>query len=227
MEWIGQILALYSAAEINVEHLDLLGGEPLLHSELQGIVEGVCRWRDVFHELRILTNGTIVPEDALLDTILRREIPFLMIVSDYGSLSPRSAEVRKRVEDHGLRCRVDRYHDSGQYFGGWVSYGQDGIVEGTTEERYRGCAFCRSGTVEGFRDRLYPCVRNLALDSTGRVEIPTGDRVDLRDGFAENVRKLRDFMTRQTPYVACEHCTGLCENAIRYPAAIQKQKESD
>ena len=123
VERIGQILALYSAAEINVEHLDLVGGEPLLHSELPGIVEGVCRWRDVFHELRILTNGTIVPEDALLDTILRQEIPFLMIVSDYGVLSPRSVEVSRRVEDHGLRCRVDRYHDSGQYFGGWVSYG--------------------------------------------------------------------------------------------------------
>ena len=49
----------------------------------------------------------------------------------------------------------------------------------------------------------------------------------MRHGFTEYLRNLHDFMTRQIPYAACEHCTGLCENAIRYPAAIQKQKEFD
>lgn len=224
MEQVEQILALYSAAGIYVEHLDLLGGEPLLHPQLADIVDTVCRRGEMFHELRILTNGTVLPEEELLETISRQTVPFLMILSDYGSLSPRTAEVCGRLEAHGLRYRVDRYHGSGQYFDGWVSYGQDGIVEGTAEERYRNCAFFQSGTAESFQDRLYPCVRALALDSTGRAEIPAEDYIDLRDAFGENVRKLRSFTTRETPYQTCVRCTGLCENAIRYPAAKQAER---
>lgn len=218
---IEKILALYTAADIYIEHLDLLGGEPLLHPELADIIDGVCQHRDVFHELRILTNGTLLPQKALIETIKRKDIPFLMIVSDYGALSPKAAQVCGTLETYGLPYRVDRYHDDGQYFGGWVSYGQDGILTGTAEQRYQGCAFRDSGTVEAFQECLYPCVKNLALHATGRSELPAEDYIDLRDDFDGNVKKLLSFTTRTAPYAACETCTGLCANALRYPAAEQ------
>lgn len=223
-EVIGQvkkILELYTAAGVDIEHLDLLGGEPLLHPELTGIIDGIWEYHHVFRELRILTNGTLLPPDSLLKTIRGKAVPFFMIISDYGSLSPRAAQVCELLEEYGLNYRVDRYHDEGQYFGGWVSYGLDGIVTGTAEERYRSCVFHNSGTTQAFCGRLYPCVKSLSLHAAGREEIPAEDYIDLRDPFEENVKKLSSFMVRETPYAACEHCTGLCADAVRYPAARQ------
>ena len=222
-EQIEKVLALYTAADIYIEHLDLLGGEPLLHPELMDIVGQICRFRDIFHELRILTNGTLLPPKGLLETIKCKNVPFLMIVSDYGKLSPKVTQVCEILETHGLNYRVDRYHDSGQYFGGWVSYGQDGIFTGTVETRYQECAFHHSGTAEVFQECLYPCVRNLAMHATGRSDIPAEDYINLWDDFEENVKKLYGFIKRTAPYTACEDCTGLCANALRYPAAEQKE----
>lgn len=231
VDQIQKILTLYIDAGVYIEHLDFLGGEPLLHPDFNNIhsdiIEKICKFSDSFHEMRILTNGTLLPKEELLQTIkaANEKMNFLMIISDYGSLSPKTDEICELLKKYGLNFRVDRYSGDSQYFGGWVSYGQDGIVSGTTEERYQECAFYQSGVAEVFDGLLFPCPRALALHITGRSILPEAEYINLHDEHTENVKKLSAFLIREVPYAACKNCTGLCKGATRYPAATQLVKK--
>ena len=220
---VKQALDIYKNAGVYVTHLDLLGGEPLLHPELLDIIRGVYQYRDMFHELRILTNGTLIPDETLLKGIqkLDQTMKVFFIVSNYGQLSARFDRICALLEERGINYRVDEYSGDDQYFGGWVSYGQDGIVQGTTEARFRGCAFCHSGVAEIFDGKLFPCVRTLALHTTGREVLPEDEYIVLQDSLEINTKKLSSFMKREVPFSCCEHCTGLNKSAKRYPAARQ------
>lgn len=229
IDQIEKTIALYVQAGIAVTHLDLLGGEPLLHPELIQIIDGIYKYKDTFHELRILTNGTVMPTAELLQAIKKKsaEMPFLMIISDYGSLSPKTDEICGMLKEFGLKYRIDHYNGEEQYFDGWVSYGQDGMVSGTAKERYQECAFYQSGTVEVFDGLLFPCVRALALHTTGRVILRKDEYIDIYEPQEKNVEKLSGFINREAPYAVCGNCSGLCQSAIRYPAAKQMKGERD
>ncbi|MCI8650075.1 MAG: radical SAM protein [Anaerotruncus sp.] len=227
LEQVQEILALYTAAEIPIKHLDLLGGEPLLHPELTELIKAIYPYRAIFHELRILTNGTILPSEELLQTLksLKNEMAFQMIVADYGKFSPKNAEICRLLEQYGILYRVDCYNGDNQYWDGWVSYGQDGILQDTAAQRFRECAFYHSGTAEVFDGLLFPCVRALALHTTNRIMLPETEYINLQEKRSVNRLKLLSYFTQEQPYSVCAGCSGLCARARRYPAAKQLTRE--
>ena len=224
LENIKRLLVIYDESGINIAHIDLLGGEPLLHPDLEGVLKGLCTFDCALREVRILTNSTIAPTIALLESIknVQEKMRFLFILADYGELSVYLMEWVHRLEEFDIAYRIDSYTGDKQYFGGWVSYGADGSVgEKRTQERYDECAFCHSGVTEVCGSFAYPCTKALALMATGRKQLLSEEYIDLNDEMTVNIQKMKAFISRRDAYAICEECTGLSDAAVRYPAAEQ------
>ena len=52
-----------------IENLTFSGGEPLWHPNIYDVTEYCLKYREKFGDLRIFSNGTIVPEQRLVDLI--------------------------------------------------------------------------------------------------------------------------------------------------------------
>ena len=70
-----------------VHHVALQGGEPLVHKDLEQVIEGVAAIPNLLF-IDIVTNGTMVPKDQLISTLSKNGVAIW--VSDYGSFSPKS-----------------------------------------------------------------------------------------------------------------------------------------
>jgi hypothetical protein len=218
--------------EGGVQHLDILGGEPLLHPHLADILEGICAFRGKFPEIRLLTNCTVMPKDRLMRTISHIQeagFRFMFILANYGILSTRFDKIHSLLKSNGVPYRIDEYSGENQYFGGWVSYGQGREKPlGTAMEIFENCAFCRSGVGELYDGKLYPCIRLLALHATGRISSFSAcddEYIDVFTGEYEyNKKKWKEFVARTEPFSICAKCGGLSVDAFRYPAAEQFQR---
>ena len=61
--------------------LQIHGGEPLLHSEIDKILAYVLTYKDKISIIKIVTNGTVMPSRKLLDVISRQNV--VICVSNY------------------------------------------------------------------------------------------------------------------------------------------------
>ena len=82
-----------------VHHVALQGGEPLVHKDLEQVIEGVAAIPNLLF-IDIVTNGTMVPRDPLISTLSKNGVAIW--VSDYGSFSPKKYELARRCETHGV-----------------------------------------------------------------------------------------------------------------------------
>lgn len=218
---VNSALNLYTGG---VPHLDFLGGEPLLHPELSEIISGMLPFQKKFSEIRILTNSTLLPNERLIQTVKEAEaqdVRVLFILGNYGKLSVQYERLAAMLDEQKISYRTDLYSGEHQYFSGWVSYGQDALPVENIEQVYSDCGFCRSGVLELFDGKVYPCVRLLALHATGRIFLPKDEYIDLSDEANYNREKFISYKTRSASYSGCKMCSGLGKSSKRYPAAEQ------
>ena len=92
-----------------VSGFGLLGGEPFLHPELYEILTHLCgRYAGRIGEISIITNGTIVPDQRLLELMARHNVR--VHISDYSKAVPyaeKQAQVVRALMDSGVDYRVN------------------------------------------------------------------------------------------------------------------------
>lgn len=76
-----------------VENIAVTGGEPLLRSDICEILEEICKHKEAFGNMRIVTNGTIIPSEYLLDYIKSENIT--LEVTDYSVGLSRINEIER------------------------------------------------------------------------------------------------------------------------------------
>ncbi|EOS34853.1 hypothetical protein C804_01176 [Lachnospiraceae bacterium A4] len=81
--------------------MNLYGGEPFLHPQLCEIIDILANYRDRIGYLGIITNGTIIPDEKVIDALKRYNIG--ISISDYT----KSIDYADKLEE---LCRVLEYH---------------------------------------------------------------------------------------------------------------------
>jgi hypothetical protein len=93
-----------------ISKLVLLGGEPMLHKEFTQIIEFLFNtYSEKFDVLTIITNGTVLPKDELID-VCKRYKNIIISISDYNlnnSYSVKLNKVESCFEKNGIK--VERY----------------------------------------------------------------------------------------------------------------------
>ncbi|GHS96339.1 hypothetical protein AGMMS50276_14570 [Synergistales bacterium] len=218
----------------SVKHVDLMGGEPLLHPAISDIVKKIATFDNKPAQIRILTNGAVVPDDTLLKTIsiiMASGTDFLFYLDNYGSISTKTDDIKNKLTVAQIPYREVVYYGDEQFSNGWVDYRFDEAIptqksqtNQEIQQVYDECFFSTADMWELNNGKLFPCAYTVTSDALGRKCSEYGEYLDLRDStlsISEKRKILHNWTTRKEYYSACRYCGGLRRNSPRYIAAEQ------
>lgn len=214
-----QIDRLFTLAD-GVTMFDITGGEPLLRKDLHQLVRRLYeRYGDRVGDLRIMTNGTLVPDGELLES-LKLWGERVRVVVDHYAVSRRCWEAAGALEAAGIPFEVRDYLND-LHCDGWVDYGDFSKKHDPAEAKkvFDACVVTKLDffvcLVDGV---LYSCARARLLQERGITR--EGLDIMTLPSNEEGRSALREFLNR-TALESCAYCNGLCENSARFMPAEQ------
>lgn len=198
--------------------LPLLGGEPLVYKQLAEILDYLgLRYRDKIGVLQIITNGTIVPNDALIASLRKNDGE--IYISDYGKHSCNVKKIKEVAKENNIRCYAPQIEH-------WVIANK--IVDGATRDSadtqssFDRCTERTWRTIWG--NKLFGCVVLPNLYELHAVPDMSENYLDLSKGASPD--EIRKFIESISALPACRYCLG---DAPSYrgepvPPAIQTEK---
>lgn len=210
----------------HVERIDVSGGEALLHPDIARILEYATHFERQFDSLRVISNGTVLPNVELLELLQRHGDKYGFLVDDYGSLSPQKATTLDLLDKYKIPYKVNVYHGDNQYCGGWIDFGGFENRDYTNEELnrvFKNCHTSENPCITLFEGAAYFCVRSMCGYKFGHYELSPDERIDLtNNGEPLDINRKKAAEFGKHPPVGCMYCNGFdTENSERFPAAEQ------
>ena len=216
----------------SVEYFTVTGGEPFLYKDLPNLFERLLPYKDRFEKLQIITNGTIVPSNEVLDVLKKFGDKFYTIyIDNYGKeLSKKIPEIEAVLKENDLPYYIRDYCTKNAYCGGWVDMGDMYSELHTMEEAqelYEKCAVPKWGFCSIIADDIwYPCDSVFRRLDLGQKVDPS-DYIDFTDTTLtieqqrEKFRRIYDEKCLES----CKYCNGLCKDSVRIKPAEQLTPE--
>lgn len=213
-----------------VDHVDkftISGGEALLHHDLPKIIDFLAQYINHIGMLEILTNGTIVPSERLLES-LSVSPKVNILVNDYGpDLSSKVPEIIRTLENCQIAYRYREQNANFAHCGGWVDISDlqyKASSDEQIERRFRNCAYPGAFRCFAiFGDKAYICGVYLRCKATGVIPDCPSEYVDFSDNNRESredqIKKIQKFFDK--PYSSCAYCNGFCPENERFIPAEQ------
>lgn len=212
-------LTAMSNAVDEINQLIVSGGEPLMQKQLPDLMAFILGL-DKVREVILITNGTIVPNEALC-AVLVREPRLRVLVNHYGDCSRKVDEVTATLSRHGLRFEIlDKNRTEV-----WQDIGDKTKRHQSAETLRTYFDACGFQDCKSLRDgKFYGCSFSHYFAELGIHEPDDRDYVDLlHNSTEENRRQIRQIY--ELDYVAaCDHCLPPWERAV-IPAGEQLPKD--
>jgi len=209
-----------------VQELHLIGGEPLLYKQLPRLIAEIgSQYRNKIGEFAIATNGTLVPDEAVLEQAKRYDV--LFTISDYRGSAAFSGreqvdEILSKLERWDIAYRIGNKSVWFDFNGGIP---EDVSTEDTLEKRFQKCFFRNRGL---YLDRLYYCQHQYGCFRAGRgVDDPEG-RFDLSEAAGDDKARLFRFELGALPrgyLLQCAGCGGFERLNTHFIAAAAQRTE--
>jgi len=187
----------------------ILGGEPFIYKELPSVVEKLASY-DNCSKIIIFTNGTIVPQEDMIDCLRDKNV--IVMISDYGEVSRNKGSLIKLLEDKQIPFvleKIDTWQDCAK-----IKYRERSKDE--LKQIFGNC--CVFDVLTLLHGKLYRCP--FAAHTENLDAIPTRENIDLmkdvnlRDGI-HKISSYKDFIQ------ACNYCNGRDFNVGGVKAAEQ------
>lgn len=206
---------------------EITGGEPLVRKDLAELLDYLVQYKKKFGRIRLLSNGTIIPNDEVVDAIKKFGKQADVLVDDYGvDKSINAAEAVKKWSINGISCIHRKQDQDNLHCGGWVDFGDLSLKNSSEEaETLFSKCFVPSKIGGGV------CVGRDGLISTCRVveQCRYFGVVDNPDEYLsvfdstsveEKRNKLMGLFDKKY-YSACRYCNGFCQDSERFVPAEQ------
>ncbi len=107
----------YVTKDIEIELLQIQGGEPFTHSKIDKIIE-ICALNPKIHRIEIASNGTIYPSEKAVKIIRRYEEKVSIRFSDYVCGKERRANIIRMLKnEYGINVKEYEFmFDTGEWF---------------------------------------------------------------------------------------------------------------
>ncbi|MBD5116140.1 MAG: radical SAM protein [Ruminococcaceae bacterium] len=229
MEYVRKYFNIVDYVKIFV----ISGGEPLLYKELPNLLNELLQYKERFGRVEIITNGTILPSEDLLNAIKKYDCNSLkFIIDDYGdNLSRMFSEITALCDKNNISYNVNRYHTSNIHCAGWVDYGIPDKVIHTQKDAAELLSKCANKTKLDFcftifEGKLVPCFQIINRMNLGR-SVDEREYIDLTDNTVSIDEQRKKIMgIYNTDYLEiCSYCNGLCDDSERFTPAEQFTKE--
>ena len=212
----------------NVDKFTISGGEPFMHEELHLIIEYISNYFDSIGTLEIITNGTIMPNDKLINTIVKFKNKINIMIDQYGDLSKKVRDIKECFDKKEISYRIRNYGKDNPHCGGWVDFGdfnRKHFTEEETIEKFNKCAypkklqFCFSI----MKGEIHPCTPSRRCMELGIIKKDKSEYIDLFDEQASVEEQREKFISilNKNYLSACAYCNGLCEDSQRFIPAEQ------
>ncbi len=210
-----------------IHYFSLEGGETFLRKDLAAILEHLSHYvGQIGVEAPVITNGTILPDQEVLNAAKLFGDKIRFIIDDYGSLSPKAHEMCALLEREGIRYELRDYDDN-PYCNGWVDlYGEYGPKhdEQGAISMFAKCAWAQKlkGVMEIIGGLIYFCPASRVYNELGLAV--AGDEVV---NFLDEKRSLEEIRLQigqisfKKALSACRFCNGIHDDSARYKPAVQ------
>lgn len=203
-----------------IHTLSFSGGDVMLNPELSQLLDYVVTLENI-GDIYILTNGTYMPKDIVLDALQRNRESVHIVINDY-EINKKAGKLIDELENRGVPCRL-RTND------GWYDFTDLSFRDRSEEELknlYRNCAF-------DCTDTSYYIYCNGIISMRCGVANGILHYLDLYDQLKEEYADVRhtpvnklagelDRIEKKGFVKMCNYCKG-CRNEERVlqPAEIQ------
>jgi len=221
--------SLFSVVDY-VDSLEFAGGEPYLHTALSSMIQEYMQYKDKFKQWLIVTNGTILPDDELINAMREAKEKGVLHLSDYNIHPEKTRNFIKLLDEINFKYKVKKYYGEDQYQGGWVDPGPMESRKRSKEELhdvFSNCGLVKNGGCwRLYKGKIHLCTRSMRCIDAGYDF--SCDYVDLLDNTIDSKiksEKMNSIINAQY-IMACDYCNGdLGTNDIskRFHAAEQAQ----
>lgn len=227
-EQIEKTIDRFFAAVDHTGDLSFSGGEPLLHADLPHFLRKAHSYQEQYDRLLVLTNGSLLPDEDLLDAMKLCGEKFQVNISNYGAdKSVRCKELTELLHKHGIKWREIQYHGDDLFCDGWVdlrSHTQKFFGEEEIRNHSQECLKQSGGQcliITG--GEMHNCARSYRRMHLGVIPRNPDEYVDFWDD-SQPVKELRAKIQKLTalPYTtSCAYCTGVVPGVPRFVPAEQ------
>ncbi len=191
-----------------VRDIHVLGGEPFIYPQAAEYMRYLKKYRDKIGSLYVITNGTVVPKQEVINAI--RDCDAFVMISDYDELSRKKEEVISAMINHGVGVQVTDYP---WFFENQLVY-DDNV---SCQQKFDDCYERKH--IYTIRDgNAYYC-HFLASGETLRA-IPY-DRRNSISIYDSTGQELIDYLNSETSPPGCEYCSGHDLNSQKITKAEQ------
>lgn len=215
-----QLDTLFQLVE-NIGKFDITGGEPFLRKDLPEILTYIYSdFREQIGELRVTTNGTLLPTDEFIESARLWGDDIFIIVDNYP-VSDKSEAVFNILKMADIPCEQRDYSED-LHCDGWVDYGdltpKNNKKEAT--ELFHKCMVPKLGFFSCMvNGKVFPCARARLLYEKGILTV-CANIFDEKLSNSGKKKRLNDMLGDEV-IEACRFCNGLCESSQRFPPAEQ------
>jgi len=201
-----------------VREIRLLGGEPLMYKKVDLVVKHVLKYKN-FDQLKVNTNGTIIPKDEKLKAFQNKKVFF--DISNYGKDS-RNVDglVKKLTEfkiDH-VASRVTEWQDVGKIV-------KTDRSDEENKEIFGNCCINRGLTL--LHGKLYLCPFSANATNLKAIKYAKKEILNVKTNKDILKKQIYDLYFNTDFLEACKSCNGRDHNVPRVEAALQAKKPLD
>ncbi len=200
--------------------INFYGGEPLLHPDLANMIRSLREDRRM-DRISIITNGTIVPKEDVLQAMAEEE-RFMVRISDYGKISKNLTRLTDSLQQYKIPYEVANY----TY---WDRHSGIGITNDSEEKlaaKFRLCTACN--VLFLINRRGYMCSTASAVCNMGGFPEHPSNYIDLANKTDFSERLSRFLKRRHTGEYkdACRYCSGnhCVQFEEKVPVAVQTKE---
>jgi organic radical activating enzyme len=193
---LSQLGAYYSA-----RHVRLLGGEPLLHHNLLELI-AATRAAGITECIRILTNGILLPSapEEFWESVDEIQVS---LYTGAALDHPQLQRMEDAARDHGVKLEIREFTHFREPYSE-VGTPNDQLVRRVFET----CQIAHIWQCHTiYNGRFYLCPQTVFLRAVlTDAHLPEeGLLIDSRPDFS---RRLKEYIERDIPFVACSYCLG-------------------
>ncbi len=208
----------------HVRWFQISGGEPLLWKDLNSLIEYIGKkYRSkIGHRFELVTNGTMVPNDELLQLLSKYEMD--VVVDDYGTnygnMRNECSAIKEKLEECNIPYHYNRVSN-------WVDLGffECDNTGKDLVEYYDQCGIPFNTNEYG---KIYSCAYCDFAIKAGLIEENTDDYFDLNKRLTNQAKK--EFVEFTLGYsnrgysTLCEHCYGWIETINKNFVGVAEQE---
>ena len=218
IDYVHRLFALVDTVSI----FCVTGGEPLLNTCLSEFIAFLKTYRErILKRLEVITNGTILPNDELLNAM--RENDVFVLLDDYGPDCSRNVQV---VEDkliaYGINYNRRRNNSEKAYYDGWVDLSTFSEIPKKKEDAIwlsKNCIQANELRCHPIVDgKIFVCASYKRCFDLGRITDNPDEYFDLMDdtiSLEEKKTRIMKFLRRDV-FSACAYCNGWLSDSKRF-----------